>query len=92
MQLSELICNNTNVSDLSPLAAVPLVTLRIMDTTVSDLSPLHSCSALESVVANRTKITTTEVADLQKALPSCKIEWDDPAKATTPAPAPSDTK
>ena len=28
-----------------------------------------------------TKVTPASVAALQKALPNCKIEWDDPAKA-----------
>ena len=32
-----------------------------------------------------TKVTACRVAALQKALPNCKIEWDDPAKAFTTA-------
>jgi hypothetical protein len=36
-----------------------------------------------------TKVTPAGVAALQKALPNCKIEWDDPAEAKTPAPAPA---
>jgi len=31
-----------------------------------------------------TKVTPAGVANLQRALPKCKIDWDDPAKATMP--------
>jgi hypothetical protein len=32
------------------------------------------------------------LAALQKALPNCKIHWDDPAKPKAPEPAASGTK
>jgi hypothetical protein len=38
------------------------------------------------------KVTLAQVAALQKALPNCKIDWDDPAKPKTPEPAASGTK
>jgi hypothetical protein len=34
-----------------------------------------------------TKVTAAGVAALQKALPNCKIEWDNPAKPKSPEPA-----
>ncbi len=57
-------------------------------TSATDLTPLHGCTDLKFTQAVGTKITAAGVATLQKALPNCKIEWDDPAKAT-PQPAAS---
>jgi hypothetical protein len=39
-----------------------------------------------------TRITPAQVAALQKALPNCKIDWDDPAKPKTLEPAGAGTK
>jgi formylglycine-generating enzyme required for sulfatase activity/serine/threonine protein kinase/Leucine-rich repeat (LRR) protein len=70
------------ISDLSPLQSLPLATLRCMQNPISDLSPLEDCETLKNLNVTRTKVTPATVAALQKALPNCKIEWDDPAKAT----------
>ena len=87
MPLSVLFCEGTWVSDLSPLQGMPLSILVCHNTSVSDLSPLQGCKSLQSLNVGRSKVTPAAVAALQKTLPNCKIEWDDPAKATTTAPA-----
>ena len=56
----------------------------LRDTLVADLSPLVGMSTLTGLKATHTKVTPDGVADLQKALPGCKIESDDPAKPTAP--------
>ncbi len=82
--LKYLNCGNTIVSDLSPLNQMKLTGLECGATSVSDLSPIQDCTTLKLLNVTRTKITPISVAALQKALPYCKIEWDDPAKVTTP--------
>jgi serine/threonine protein kinase/Leucine-rich repeat (LRR) protein len=88
MKLTRLECEGTNVSDLSPLAGMPLGTLTCASTKVSDLRPLQTCKSMKSVNLRKCPVTAAGVAALQKALPNCKIEWDDPAKAG-PSPRPS---
>ncbi|MBA4017762.1 MAG: hypothetical protein C0483_11360 [Pirellula sp.] len=87
--VKNLWCVNTNVSDLSPLAGTPIVELWCDWSLVSDLTPLQQCKDLKYLSLKSTKVTPASIAALQKALPNCKIEWDDPAKAKTPAPAAS---
>jgi len=86
MPITRLTCGQTMVSDLSPLAGTPLKALYCGDTLVSNLMPLKECKNLEVVRVTSTKVTAADVAALQKALPNCKIDWDDPAKAKTPQP------
>lgn len=45
---------------------------------VADLSPLATCPKLRTLNVRQTKVTPASVAALQKALPDCKIDWDDP--------------
>ena len=86
-QLTTLICYGTKVSDLSPLRGMPLETLSCNFTSVSDLTPLERCQSLKSLsVKNNSKVTAAGVAALQKALPNCKIEWDDPANTVAGQP------
>jgi serine/threonine-protein kinase len=93
MPLTKLWCIGAQqVSDLSPLSGMPLTTVLCGVTGVSDLSPLGGCKGLKTLSVPRTKVTPASVASLQKALPNCKIEWDDPAKPKTPEPAASGTK
>jgi hypothetical protein len=80
MKLEMLALSDTNVSDLSPLRGKPLTALYCYNTSVSDLSPLAESMSLGRLTVTRTKVTPAAVAALQKALPNCKIEWDDPAK------------
>ena len=89
MPLNSLFCDNTQVSDLSPLAGMKLVKLLCENTPVADVEVLQSHSSLKSLNIRRTKVTPAAVAALQKALPNCTIEWDDPAKGTSPATVPA---
>jgi len=92
MPLDFLSCHDTQVSDLSPLEGMPLTTLHCGHTQVFDLSPLDNCKTLTILNVAKTKVTPAQVAGLQKSLPNCKIEWDDPAKPKTPGPAASGKK
>jgi len=69
----------SKLSDLSPLAGLPLAELDCSSTEVSDLSPLENCKSLQTLFARNTNVTPAGVAALKKALPKCKIEWDEPA-------------
>jgi Leucine-rich repeat (LRR) protein len=80
LALEYLACPNNQLSDLSPLAEMPLVTLMCGGTNVADVSPLHTVSTLKNLKIALTGVTAAQVAALQKALPDCKIEWDDAAK------------
>jgi len=92
MNLTNLSCGLTKVVDLQPLKGMKLTRLNCGFTSVADLTPLLQCESLANLHVPRTKVTPAAVAALQKALPNCKIEWDDPAKATTPQPAAAGTK
>jgi serine/threonine protein kinase/Leucine-rich repeat (LRR) protein len=84
MRLIGLGCYATQVSDLAPLAGMPLESMTAIATQITDLSPLEDCKSLTYLSVKSTHVTAAQVAALQKALPNCKIEWDDPAKPTTP--------
>jgi serine/threonine protein kinase/Leucine-rich repeat (LRR) protein len=83
-KLATLTMNGTKVVDLSPLKKMQLVNISCYGCPVADLSPLANCKSLQSLDIRSTKVTAASVAALQKALPNCKIEWDEPAtiKAT----------
>jgi hypothetical protein len=83
MPLESLWCSETRVTNLSPLKGLPLTNFHCMDTPVSDLLPLEDCKGLMHLQCAGTKVTPAAVAALQKALPNCKIEWDDPTKPKT---------
>lgn len=73
-KLERLWLYGTPVSDLSPLRGLTqLEDLHFADTQVSDLSPLRELTNLGSVYLTSTQVTDKEVADLQTALPTCKI-------------------
>ena len=82
MSLTRLECGGPELADLSPLRGMPLETLWCKGTKVTDLSPLYECRKLKELNIEKTKITPAVVAALQKALPNCKVTWDDPTKAT----------
>ncbi len=84
MPLVNLLANDTQVSDLSALKEMPLKSLILHTTLIADLSSLESCKSLMTLSIRNTKATPAGVAALQKALPNCKIEWDDPAVPKTP--------
>ncbi len=83
MKLSILACSSTQVSDLLPLQGMPLGMLICNNTPVSNLSPLQDCKALKTLNVSNKKVSPAAVAALQKALPNCKIGWDDSAKPIT---------
>jgi Leucine-rich repeat (LRR) protein len=86
-------CDNCKqISDLSPLHGIPLTTVTCLATQIADLSPLENCKSLTFLNVKSSKVTPASVAALQKALPNCKIEWDDPARPKTPEPAASGKK
>lgn len=77
MQLTDLYLKDTQVSDLSPLKLMPLINLYLPVTNLSDLSPLADCKSLKNLNVDKSKVTADGVAALQKALPDCRIIWDD---------------
>jgi hypothetical protein len=82
MALRKFISNGcTQIDDLSPLAGLPLEALSCQQSQVRDLSPLEKCKDLRSLSLLGAKVAPDSVAALQKALPNCKIDWDNPAKA-----------
>lgn len=83
MPLSDLNCGATKVKEIKPLATLPLKVLTLALTEITDFTPLEKCQTLELLQVFKTPITATGVAELQAALPKCKIEWQDP---NDPAP------
>jgi hypothetical protein len=80
MHLTVFSCaNNSQLSDLSPLRGMPLTNLSCGGTNVADLALLQAIPTLTVLKVRVSKVTSAGVAALQKALPNCKIEWDDPA-------------
>jgi len=84
MPLEILNCGHTQVFDLSPVKGMPLTSLYCYDTPFADLSLLQGMKNLTTLNLKRAKVTASGVAALQKALPDCKIEWDDPTKEKAP--------
>jgi len=79
--LEVLMLNSTSISDsgleyLKDLKNLKDLQLRL--TSVSDvgLQHLHGLKKLEDLDLQQTKVTPQGIADLQKALPNCKIESD----------------
>ncbi|MCE9605197.1 MAG: hypothetical protein K8U03_09890 [Planctomycetia bacterium] len=83
MPLEEIELIQTKVADLSPLRGMPLTSLQCPGAPVSDLSPLYGCEKLYDVNLYGTKVTGVDVAGLQKALPQCAIDWDEPLRPIT---------
>jgi hypothetical protein len=70
--------------DLQSLGQLTGITdLNLEGSGVSDagLSNFKSLIMLRRLNLDGTKVSAAGVAALQKALPGCKIEWDDPAQA-----------
>ena len=83
-------CKSLTDDDFSVLQTLPkLNTLNLAITAISDAGLVHlkPLKNLKTLDLTETAITPAGIADLQSALPDCKIAWDDPAKATSPPPA-----
>jgi len=80
-KLESLNCDSTSMTD-EGLAYVKqltqLKTLNLGSTNVSDagLKHLAGLSKLDHLTLQRTSVTAAGVAELQKALPNCRIQWD----------------
>ncbi len=84
MRLVRLNLEGSPVTNVTSLRELPLTFLGLAQTPVSDVSSLAECKSLRLLDLRLTRVTPADVAPLQKSLPNCKIEWDDPA--TTPQP------
>ena len=88
-ELKLLSISGTSITDvgLATLERLPkLEELLLNNTRVTDngLKHLEHMPALKHLVVTKTKVTAAGVAALQKVLPNCKIEWDDPTKTLLP--------
>jgi Leucine-rich repeat (LRR) protein len=92
MPLEILNCGRTRVSDLSPLKGMPLASFYCDATPIADVSPLEEIKSLQNLDLSESKVTAAGVTALQKAVPNCRIKWDDPAKAKTNPPATPENK
>ena len=95
--LTSLHLNGTSVGDagLAHLKGLTkLQALSLSKTSVTDaaVAPLAGVKRLTQLNLKGTRVTSAGVAALQKALPACRIEWDDPTQPTTPAPAATGSK
>ncbi|HWA97405.1 MAG TPA: SUMF1/EgtB/PvdO family nonheme iron enzyme [Pirellulales bacterium] len=82
MPIKSLYAGSLPIRDLAPLAGMPLETLWIERTAVEDLSPLQQCKNLKSLKISNDRISTSQVAALQAALPQCKVTWEGPTAAS----------
>ena len=72
--LTSLSLENTQVSDLSPLAELKnLKVLWLKHTQVSDLTPLAELKNLEWLNLRSTQVSGEQLQKLQQALPNCEI-------------------
>ena len=62
-----------NLAELKPLKRLSLAGSGLTNAGIKHLANLTN---LESLDLRRTKASAAGVAELQKALPQCKIEWD----------------
>ncbi|MBA4019096.1 MAG: hypothetical protein C0483_18165 [Pirellula sp.] len=92
MPLEILDLRETRIRNLSSLRGMPLRNLSIQLTKIDNLTPLEDCKTLENLELYYINVPPSSIAALQKALPNCKIKWDDPAKAKTPQPVATGTK
>jgi tRNA A-37 threonylcarbamoyl transferase component Bud32/WD40 repeat protein len=79
--LRYLACNGNKfgkgkLADLLPLEGLPLQHFTSHTSAIADLSTLAKCKSLKSLRILGTHVTAEQVAALQTALPSCKVEWD----------------
>ena len=89
--IDSLNCCIPNISEqsvrcVSRLLRLTFLNLNGTDITDRGLAYFRSLRELRNLgLHDAGRITAGGVADLQKALPNCKIDWNDPAKAMSPA-------
>lgn len=84
MQLKGLSIFFTKVSDLSPLEGMPLEYFDGSGLTVTNFESLKSCGNLKTLILADMEIKAAIIAELQTALPNCKVKWDDPSQPKSP--------
>ena len=92
MNLAHANIAHTQVSDLSPLQGMPLTELICRKHKDHRHIAARRLQEPANASSHPDQSHPRPVAALQKALPNCKIEWDDPAKPKTPEPAASGKK
>ena len=89
--IDSLNCCIPNISEqsvrcVSRLLRLTFLNLNGTDITDRGLAYFRSLRELRNLgLHDAGRITAGGVAELQKALPNCKIDWNDPAKAMSPA-------
>ncbi len=81
LRITLLSLANTKVTDAGVTQMVKyrsLSELNLSGTPVTDaaVAALSECKSLTSLNLTRTKVTADGVAELRKALPACRVEWD----------------
>lgn len=82
--------SDAGVDGLTKLVKLETLILEFPTITDAGLAQLGALTSLKTLTLNNAKVSAAGVAALQKLLPTCKIEWDDPAAAPPPAVAPFD--
>jgi internalin A len=70
---------NNQIEDVSPLSELTaLYYLDLDENLISDVTALYSLVNLETLFLSYNLLTEKQVDDLQKALPECNVEFDEP--------------
>ena len=73
-QLTKLIPSNNQISDVTPLKDLTqLTTLWLGINQISDVTPLKDLTQLTTLYLEDNQISESDIEDLQKALPECKM-------------------
>ena len=72
-RLQQLNLWGTAVTDLSPIANLPLTNLTITDTKVTDLTPIGSMTKLRNLSMYRVPVSDATLQGIKEALPQCYL-------------------
>ncbi len=76
--LTVLALNNNSISDLTPLSSLTsLKALNLDSNSISDLTPLYSLDSLRTLYIRNNDISSSDLEQLQEALPDCNIICDE---------------
>ena len=94
--LKKLGLRNTKISNktiglLGKMTGLEYLNLQKTRVTDAGLQELSRHKSLQYLNVRNTQVTATGVAKLQKALPTCKIEWDGKVEAKPPVKNPAST-